>query len=200
VAVLPLGEDDTQVMLDGIAHFRPLLNGDSGFMPRPYDRAMELLAREPLGDEAFRFLRAVGVRHVVARSPLDAPLLAEVDGRHIYALPPGERAHAVEAATPAATRWDDEGILLDLGQPRPIEGVTFEISDAEWLSRPVVRVSADGRTWEEVSAEASLPDAVVSLYADPRAGRGAVRFAPRVARFVRLPSRLPVRRGLLEVL
>ena len=47
VAVLPLGRDDTQVMLDGVAHFRPLLNGDSGFLPRPYDRAMELLRAAP---------------------------------------------------------------------------------------------------------------------------------------------------------
>jgi hypothetical protein len=78
--------------------------------------------------------------------------------------------------------------------------VTFEIGDAEWVSRPVVRISTDGRTWEDVPAEASLPDAVVSLYRDPRAGRGAVRFEPRAARFVRLPATLPARRGLLDVL
>ncbi len=199
VAVLPLGEDDTQVMLDGIANFRPLVNGDSGFMPRPYDRAMELLAREPLGEEGFRFLRAVGVRHLVSPRPLDAPLLTELDGRRVYEVPPGELAQAVEPAEPAATRWDAEGILVDLQHARPIAGVTFEIADAEWLSRPVVRVSTDGQTWEDVAAEASLPDAVVSLYRDPRSGRGAIRFAPRVARFVRLPARLPARRGVLEV-
>jgi hypothetical protein len=200
VAVLPLGEDDTQVMLDGIAHFRPLVNGDSGFMPRPYDRAMELLAREPLGEEGFCFLRAVGVRHLVSRRPLDAPLVAELEGRSVYEVPPGDVAHAVEPAEPAATRWDAEGILVDLQRPRTIAGVTFEIADAEWVSRPVVRVSTDGRTWEDVAAEASLPDAVVSLYRDPRGGRGAIRFAPRVARFVRLQVRLPARRGALEVL
>ena len=41
------------------------MNGDSGFIPRPFDRAMELL-EHGLDEEALRFLRAVGVRHVVA--------------------------------------------------------------------------------------------------------------------------------------
>ena len=65
VLVLPLAENDTLAMLDGLAHGRPLVNGDSGFIPRPFDRAMELLERG-VGDEGLRFLRAVGVRHVVA--------------------------------------------------------------------------------------------------------------------------------------
>jgi hypothetical protein len=200
VAVLPLGRDDTQVMLDGIVHFRPLLNGDSGFMPRPYDRAMELLAREPLGEEGWRFLRAVGVTHVVAEGPIDAPKLADVDGRRIYEVPPGDVARAVGVGKAVATRWDDRGILLDLGEPRSLAGVTFEISDAEWVSRPVVRASTDGREWEDVSAEAPLADAVLSLYRDPRAGRGVVWFAPRTARFLRLDTHLPARPGLLEAL
>src|SRR5262249_4882940 len=42
VLVLPLAENDTRVMLDGLVHGRPLVNGDSGFIPRPFDRAMEL--------------------------------------------------------------------------------------------------------------------------------------------------------------
>src|SRR6185503_17233480 len=37
VVDLPIGpERDTDVMLDGLAHRRPLLNGDSGFVPRAY--------------------------------------------------------------------------------------------------------------------------------------------------------------------
>jgi hypothetical protein len=200
VAVLPLGMDDTQAMLDGIAHFLPLLNGDSGFMPRPYDRAMELLAREPLGDEGFRFLRAVGVTSVVARGPIEARQVADLDGRRIYEVPPGEVAHVAERGEPTATRWDHEGVLVDLGHPRSIAGVVFEIEDSEWVDRPLVRVSTDGQAWEGVPAEASLPDAVLSLYHDPRAGRGVVRFSPRSARFVRLDPRLPARPGLLEAL
>src|SRR5260221_2747846 len=67
VVRLPLGEDDTGAMLDGLAHFRPLVNGDSGFLPRPYDRAMELLEHGP-SEEALRFLRAVDVRHEIGRA------------------------------------------------------------------------------------------------------------------------------------
>jgi hypothetical protein len=200
VAVLPLGTDDTKVMLDGIAHFRPLLNGDSGFMPRPYDRAMELLAREPLGEEGWRFLRAVGVTHLVAERPVDAATLVDLAGRRIHAVPPGEVARVVQRGVPVATRWDREGVLVDLGEPRSVAGVTFEIADEEWLDRPHVRVSADGREWEDVPAEASLPDAVLSLYRDPRTARGAVRFSPRSVRFVRLDPRLPARHVALEVL
>ncbi len=198
VAVLPLGVDDTQVMLDGLAHFRPLLNGDSGFMPRPYDRAMELLAR-PLGEDGFRFLRAVDVTQIVTREPVEAPVAAVLDEVRIHDVPPGALARVVERGEPVATLWGREGVLIDLGGERSIGGVVFEIADAEWVSRPRVRVSADGREWEDVPAEASLPDAVLSLYRDPRAARGEVRFGPRVTRFVRLDPRLPARPGALEV-
>ena len=63
VLVLPLAENDTLAMLDGLAHRRPLVNGDSGFIPRPFDRAMELF-EHGLDAESLRFLRAVDVRHV----------------------------------------------------------------------------------------------------------------------------------------
>ena len=64
VLVLPLAENDTLAMLDGLAHGRPLVNGDSGFIPRAFDRAMELF-EHGLDDESLRFLRAVDVRHAV---------------------------------------------------------------------------------------------------------------------------------------
>ncbi len=198
VAVLPLGRDDTQVMLDGVAHFRPLLNGDSGFLPRPYDRAMELLAR-PLDEEGFRFLRAVDVTHVVTSEPIDAPLIVAFGERRIHDLPPGPVARTVEPGEPAPTLWGSDGARIYLGSDRVVGRVAFEIGDGDWVSRPRVRVSVDGRTWEDVTAEASLPDAVLSLYRDPRTGRGAVRFSPRPARFLWLDPRLPARPGALEV-
>ena len=80
-----------------------------------------------------------------------------------------------------------------------MDRVVFEIGDGEWVSRPRVRVSVDGRDWEDVAAEASLPDAVLSLYRDPRTGRGEVRFSPRLARLLWLDPRLPARSGALEV-
>jgi len=196
VAVLPLGEGDTQAMLDGTAHFRPLLNGDSGFVPRPYTRAMELL-QEPLG-EALRLLRAVGVSDVVSTSDLPLPVEARFFEARIYAVPRGPEAVPVPAAEAGPTVWSSEGITLDLGAPRSVGRIAFELSDADWIARPRVAVSTDRETWTEVEATASLADATLSLMRDPRHGRGEVRFALQNARYVRLDPRLPARPGALE--
>jgi hypothetical protein len=198
VAYLPLGERDTQVMLDGIAHFRPLLNGDSGFIPRPYDRALELL-EGPLTPEGLRFLRAVGVRHIVTGGALGWPPAAAFGGERVYEVPEGSRAESVDEGTAAPTLWTSGGVIADLGQERTVSRVSFELSDGPWNSRPRVRASADGTRWEEVEAEASLADATLSLVKDPRLGRGEVRFPERRARFLLLDRSLPARPGTLGV-
>jgi len=198
VAVLPLGEGDTQAMLDAAAHFRPLVNGDSGFVPRPYTRAMELL-QEPLGGEALRLLRAVGVTEVVSTSDLPLPVEARFFEAKIYAVPSGPAAAPVAFGDAVPSVWSSEGVTIDLGEPRAVGRVAFELSDADWEARPRVAVSTDGQTWTEVDATASLADATRSLMKDPRHGRGEVRFAPRFARYVRLDPRLPARSGALEV-
>jgi hypothetical protein len=77
--------------------------------------------------------------------------------------------------------------------------VAFELSDAPWVERPTVEASADGLTWEAIEATASLADATLSLYHDPRHGRGELRLRPREVRFLRLDPRLPARGGALEV-
>ncbi len=59
VVYLPVGDDSTRAMLDGLAHLRPLVNGNGAFMPRPFDRALEMLGGASLDEEALRFLRAV---------------------------------------------------------------------------------------------------------------------------------------------
>jgi hypothetical protein len=89
VAYLPLGERDTDVMLAGVVHFRPMLNGDSGFMPRSYSRAMEVL-QPPLGEEGMRYLRAIGVRDVVSRADEPLPLVAAFGDESVYEVPGGE--------------------------------------------------------------------------------------------------------------
>jgi hypothetical protein len=199
VAYLPLGERDTEVMLAGVVHFRPMLNGDSGFMPRPYSRAMELL-QPPLGAEALRYLRAVGVRDVVSRTDEPLPLLAAFGGERVYGVPDGEKASApVPGILTGPTAWGRDGIVVDTGASRTIRRVTFEIGDAEWIANPWVDVSADGVTWERLVAEASLADAVVSLGQDPRHGRGEVLLAARTARWVRLDPRVPARPPLVWV-
>jgi len=197
-AVLPLGEGDTQAMLDGVAHFRPLINGDSGFVPRPYTRTMELL-HEPLGDDALRLLRAVDVRDVVARIDEALPLAVRFGDDRIYGVPPGEPAAVVVPGAAAPTLWSAAGVLLDLGEARLVERVTFEVSDADWVARPRVAVSLDKQAWVDVEATASLADATLSLMRDPRHGRGEVRFAPQTARYLRFDPRLPARAGALEV-
>jgi PA14 domain len=202
VLYLPLAVDDTQVMLDGLAHRLPLVNGDSGFIPRPFDRAMELL-QGPLGKEPQRFLRAVGVRHVVASAalvPVGLPLAASFPGESIFELPAeGETASVVAEGAMAPTLWTSAGPVLDLEGIRRLGRVVFELSDGAWVSHPRVEASVDGETWEPLDAMASLADATLSLYRDPRHARGEVRFPPLETRFLRLDPRLPARPGALEV-
>ena len=193
VAYLPLGADDTRVMLQSIAHFRPLVNGDSGFMPRPYSRAMELLSG-PLDEDALRYLRAIEVTHVVSRDPLPLPEAQALDGERIYDVPEGDRARAALPAPGFATLWSRRGSLVDLGESRPISRLSFEIGEGPWLSRPRVSISTDGREWEDVDARASLADATLALVRDPPHGLGEIVFGERSARFVRLDPDLPARR------
>jgi hypothetical protein len=204
VLVLPLGGNDTLAMLDGLAHGRPLVNGDSGFIPRPFDRAAELFERG-VEAEGARFLRAVGVRHVVV--PAASPALAlegltpvaEAGKDRVLEVTAGEAASPVEGGDPAATRFTKDGIVVALPEARPVGRVVFELSDAPWVERPAVEVSLDGTAWTAVEARASLADATLSLYRDPLRGRGCVRFAARPVRFVRLDPRLPARPGAFDV-
>jgi hypothetical protein len=206
VLFLPLAENDTLAMLDGLAHGRPLVNGDSGFVPRPFDRAMELFAFG-VDDEGVRFLRAVGVTHVVA--PAEAPArnlatdgltaAAEAGRERVFEVTPGPAAAVPAAGEPVATRFAPGGTMIALSEPRTISRVAFEVSDAPWVARPTVEVSLDGVAFEPLEARASLADATLSLYRDPRRGRGEVRFPPREVRFLRLDPGLPARPGAFAI-
>jgi hypothetical protein len=200
VVVLPLQNDDTRAMLDGLAHGRPLVNGYSAFLPRPLDRAMELLA-EPPGEEALRFLRAVGVTHVVSPQPLPAlDEAAAFPSQWVGALPAGKSAAAVAPGEPVPTLYAPEGLVVVLPEPRAVRRIAFELSDAEWIARPRAEASEDGVSWREIEATASLADATLSLYRDPTHARGELRFEPAVlTRMLRLDARLPARGGALEI-
>jgi hypothetical protein len=200
VVHLPLSGDNTWHMLDGLAHLRPLVNGNSAFMPRPFDRAMEMLAGSGLDEEGLRFLRGVGVRHVVAADAAGLPAVADFGGEGVFEVTAGPAAAAVDPGEPVATRWSEAGALVDLGLPRPVSGVVFELGDGPWASRPRVLASRDGREWDDVAAVASLADAALSLYRDPRHGRGCLRFAPREARFLRIGREVPARPGVFELI
>src|SRR5262249_11928051 len=151
------------------AHFRPLLNGDSGFMPRPYGRAMELL-NDRFGDDALRLLRAADVRDVVTRRELQLPEAARFGETRIYGIPEGDVARAPLRAAARATLWTTSGVLLDLGASQDVARITFEPGDGEWLARPRLETSDDGAEWRPVAAQASLADATWALYRDPRGG------------------------------
>jgi PA14 domain len=203
VLVLPLAENDTLAMLDGLAHGRPLVNGDSGFIPRPFDRAMELL-EHGLDAEGLRFLRAVGVRHVVtppaaAEPPAGCRVVASFARERVLELEEGAAARVVAAGEPVPTRFSPDWTVLTLPEGRRVGRVAFELSDAAWLAQPSVEASLDGTSWERLAARASLADATLSLYRDPRHARGELRFEAREAAFLRLDARLPARGSAFEV-
>jgi hypothetical protein len=195
---VPAGEGDTQAMLDGTAHWRPLINGDSGFVPRPYARLRELLDR-PLDGEPLRLLRAVGAREVVSAQPQPLPVLARFDSAIVYGIPDGPAATVPDDAEPVPTLWSAEGAIVALGGLRTVGRVVFELDDRPWVDRPAVWASRDGAAWTAIDAEASLADATLALYRDPRSGRGQVRFPPTRAGWLRVDPRLPARSGLLAV-
>ena len=185
LVVLPAGEDDTRVMLDGLAHLRPLMNGDSGFVPRPYTRALELLSGTD-AEETRRLLRAVGVSQVAAAGTVED-------------VGPGAAAERVAGGAPASTLWSAQGAVIDLGAPRTIARVTFELDERPWVAVPRVEASLDGVAWTPVAARASLADATLSLYEDPQHARGAIVFAPLAVRWLRIDARLPAEEGALGV-
>jgi hypothetical protein len=199
VAYLPVGDDSTRAMLDGLAHLRPLVNGNGAFLPRPFDRALEMLGGGSLDEEALRFLRAISVRHVVAGHTLALPERAAFGEERVYEVTDGPAAAIVTPGEPAATLWAGSEAVVDLGRPRRVSGVVFELDDREWRARPRVESSGDGVEWQPLAAQASLADATFSLYRDPRHARGALTFAPLETRFLRLDPELPARRGTLEV-
>ncbi|MBN2369489.1 MAG: hypothetical protein JXO72_03295 [Vicinamibacteria bacterium] len=195
VAVLPLGVRDTDAMLDGIAHFRPLVNGDSGFVPRPYRKAIELFSGR-LTDDGQRLLRALGVRHVVLEQDCELPLAARFDHVRIYEVGPGDEAQAIYPGAPLSARATPQGDVVDLGSDRMIDRIVFALENDPWMVAPRLAHSLDGVSWNETEGRASLADATLSLYRDPRQGYGEIRFTPVHARFLRIDPLVPVRDGI----
>jgi hypothetical protein len=200
VAYLPIGGDgDTEAMLQATAHYRPLLNGDSGFVPRPYARLLELFATPEISADGLRLFRGLGVQDVVSRDDRTLPLGARFGEERIYGVPGGDVARLVSPGRGAAVLWRRDGLTLDLGEAASLEAIAFEMSDESWIERPRLSFSMDGQHWDSGVGTASLADAVLSLCRDPRHGFGEVRLPARVTRFVRLDARLPIRSGLLWV-
>jgi hypothetical protein len=198
VLAFPIGEDDTAAMLQGLAHFRPLVNGDSGFVPAFYVREKELLSGG-VDPEALRLLRATGVTEVVSEVSLPLPVESRAGRETVYAVPPGEAAREVPRGTPVPSLWGPHGIVADLGQAAPVSGVVFELGDGPWEAAPEVALSEDGISWTRVPAKASLADAALGLSRDPQGARGEIRFERGRARFVRLDPGVPAADGILGI-
>ncbi len=64
---------NTPFVLASTAHWKPLLNGYSGFVPSSYRRRAEALQRFPFAPEAFDELHRAGVTHVVVHLGLYDP-------------------------------------------------------------------------------------------------------------------------------
>jgi hypothetical protein len=195
----PLGERETRAMLEGLAHFRPLLNGYSGYTPRHY-RWLEQLLDDPASPEALRYLRAVGVEHVVARQDLALPLAARFGEERVHAVPEGEAAREPTNGQPESAHWHEGGVVtVDLGAPRPVGRLVVPIGEQPWSAPSRLEVSLDGRAFEAVGdASFSLADATLSVARRPLDARAELRFRCRLARFIRLVGG-PLRPGPLEV-
>jgi len=196
VAYLPLGMRDTEVMLDALAHHRPLLNGYSGLTPRHYEWAHELLdgGPGPASEEAQRFLRAVGVEHIVSARALPLERAAQFGAESVYLVTPGAPATVPQAGTARVALWSSDAVLLDLGTSTSVTHVTFEIGAWPWRAQPVIALSDDGVEWRTIAGRARLGDAVLALAQDPLRARGEITFPSQLARFVRLRD-LPIRPG-----
>ena len=205
VLVLPLAENDTLAMLDGLAHLRPLVNGDSGFIPRPFDRAMELF-EHGLDAESLRFLRAVGVRHVTTPELAGEPARpacgrwrasrASVCSSWKQGEPasrrPAGRAGG-HALVVGGRRADAAGAAPD--RPRRVRAVGRALGRAA-ERRGVARRRRLGAGRGHAPAS---PTPRCRSTGTRRHARGEIRFAPRPVRFLRLDARLPARGGAIEV-
>lgn len=195
VAVLPLGERDTEAMLDAVAHFRPLLNGYSGFTP-PHARWLPDALEDPASEDALRLLRGLGVRHLVARRELPLPEPARFGAERVFVVPPGVAARSSPAPSrDAPALWSGDGFVIDLGEPRRVERIRFEIGDAVPGPPPRVFLSDDGVEFRAVAARLDIAAAILALAESPRRAFGELRLlAPQAARFARVEA-VPVREG-----
>ena len=205
--VLPLGGDDTRAMLDGLAHYRPLVNGDSGFIPRPFDRALELFGYG-LSDEglpgSFCF---VGVLHVVALTEVtpevvpgvtwpegNARKVARFATERVAEVEAGEGAHVVEPVSPwrrASRKTRSSSALPEA----TISVASPSSSPMPSVALPRVEASLDG-----VGAVAGGPDPRQPLRRQPLRSPPDARprrnpLHPAAGAFPRIDSLLPARAG-----
>jgi hypothetical protein len=116
----------------------------------------------------------VPIRDVQAvRHPVDVPRL--LDGR-------------LETFWADNPQEPDEWLVLDLGEPREVAGVTNSVGDAgrEFPRRVGIDVSLDGTEWTEAWTGPGFAPAILAFVEAPLDARLRFPFPPRRARFVRM--------------
>jgi hypothetical protein len=104
---------ETGYMYASIYHWRPLVNGYSSHRPRTVADVIERVQALP-SEESFRYLRAIGVRQILAHR--DQPL-----ARWIGTVPPGGDAGSVQ-------RFSTGSILLTMPDLRPGRDVDVRVA------------------------------------------------------------------------
>ena len=189
-------------MLDGLAHGRPLVNGDSGFIPRPFDRAMELFEHGRRRREPALPARGGRAPRGGARARGRAWRRGRAGGGALRAASACSRSTAGAAASVVAAGRAvghalvaSGGIVLSAAgaahdRPGRLRAVGRAVGRAPARRGVARRRSAGSRS----TPAASLADATLSLYRDPRHARGEIRFPPVRARLLRVDS-APARSG-----
>jgi hypothetical protein len=150
-------------------------------------RAPAVHARDGAAQRSLRHGRAApaaGARRAPAAERAAAGGLPEperIGDTFVYELPEGEPARVAAPARARAAQWGPRGALVDLGAEEAVGRVLFEPGDGAWIDEPRVELSSDGASWRDVRARASLADATLALYLDPRGAAPSCAF-PRSAR------------------
>lgn len=181
----------TRYMYFSLAHWRPLVNGFSGYTPAPARDVQERLAALP-ARESLRYLQAIGVRTLILHhdAALRARLLAAVRslrGAESREFPSG----SVVVTLPEAGRQDDVGLRLAaagrIPSGEPVElGLLFANTGARYWMHASQRACGVTVAWSGPDGEALRLESVRVL---PPVGLAPGEARERAVR-VRAPTRV----------
>jgi hypothetical protein len=131
-----------EAMLHGMAHWRPAVNGYSGYIP-PFFHAVSEYARPWSSPRARRIFDLLGVRHLVVRGPVDPAAIVGLDGWTVAGRFDGELWLVREGPVPPRSGRDSEpwtplpiraAEASETGRGRPDASHDGDLSTA-WRSR-----------------------------------------------------------------
>jgi hypothetical protein len=139
----PLGLDyDFEYEFRSTAHWKPIVNGASGFVPRPHEALRTLVAQDPIPDAIWDRAREVQASLVVFH-PHDAP--APILERYCYLLRRGLAAGKLEVidALPHGRDTDFVFVLASAAPRPPLSPPEGRRRAAELFERVSLRPGAD---------------------------------------------------------